>query len=278
MAALELGPNLVALFAEQAKRRADRPFLWAKREGIFRPWSWREVADQVRLLARALAAEGLKPGDRVLLVGENRPEWAIADLAIMSAGGITVPAYTTNTIADHAYLLEHSGATAVIVSDAKLAARLLPALTEAPAVRFVISMEPLGDVGQLSVPVLDWQGALALGERESSTDPAAGERLGKDDTACFIYTSGTGGQPKAVMLTHRNIISNVLGAYAVLEQLGVEHWPTWPARTASWRPSVSTTRCSCRSCRCPTPTSTPPDSSCRSRSAPRSTTPRVSTA
>ena len=78
-------------------------------------------------MARALRARGVAPGDRVLLVAENRPEWAIADLAIMAAGGVTVPAYTTNTIENNAYLLNHSGAVAAFVSTDRLAARLLPA-------------------------------------------------------------------------------------------------------------------------------------------------------
>ena len=70
----------------------------------------------------------MAPGDRVLLVAENRPEWAIADLAIMAAGGVTVPAYTTNTTENHTYLLNHSGAAAAVVSTDRLAARLLPAV------------------------------------------------------------------------------------------------------------------------------------------------------
>jgi long-chain acyl-CoA synthetase len=97
----------------------------------------------MRLLAAALGAKGLAPGDRVLLVADNRPEWATADLAIMAAGGITVPAYTTNTTADHAYLLAHSGASAVIVANARLAKPLWPAIPllwtfakSSPAVRF----------------------------------------------------------------------------------------------------------------------------------------------
>ena len=158
-------------------------------------------------------------GDRVLLVAENRPEWAIADLAIMTAGAITVPAYTTNTTQTHAYLLNHSEAAAAVVSTDRLARPLLPALAQAPALKLVVAMEPLSEAEQLTVPVLSWAEALALGEQTAvaTSDPVA--TLARDDLACFIYTSGTGGNPKGVMLTHGNILTNVAGALAVLETL-----------------------------------------------------------
>ena len=218
----DLGSNLLELFARTASRRPSAPWLWAKRDGAYQPWSWQQVASEVHLLARALRARGVAPGDRVLLVAENRPEWAITDLAIMAAGAITVPAYTTNTTDDHAYLLNHSGAVAAFVSTDRLAARLLPALAHAAALKLVVSMEPLCAVDQLSVPVLSWPEALALGEQTdaASSDPAA--TLSRDDLACFIYTSGTGGNPKGVMLTHGNILANVAGSHAVLETLGLD--------------------------------------------------------
>ncbi len=116
MSAAEHDPNLLALFDRMARGRGDNPFLWRKTDGAYRPWSWQRTAREARLLARALRARGLAPGDRVLLVAENRPEWLIADLAIMAAGGITVPAYTTNTAREHAYLLAHSGATVAVAA------------------------------------------------------------------------------------------------------------------------------------------------------------------
>jgi long-chain acyl-CoA synthetase len=215
----DLGSNLLELFTRTASRRASAPWLWAKRDGAYRPWPWQRVAGELQILARALRARGVAPGDRVLLVAENRPEWAIADLAIMAAGGITVPAYTTNTTETQAYLLQHSEASAAIVSNDRLAARLLPALAGAPGLKLVVSMEPLSAIGQLSVPALSWADALAAGEQSPAlnSDPAA--TLGRDDLACFIYTSGTGGSPKGVMLTHGNILANVAGAHAVLETL-----------------------------------------------------------
>jgi len=100
--------SLTAMFFDQAARLDAKPLLWAKRDGAWRATSWRDAAVQVRALAGGLLALGLTEGDRVLLVSENRPEWALADLAVMAAGGITVPAYTTNTTADHLHLLANS--------------------------------------------------------------------------------------------------------------------------------------------------------------------------
>jgi long-chain acyl-CoA synthetase len=219
MATPDLGANLVAMFKRAVARRGDTPFLWAKREGVYRPWSWSRVAEEVALLARCLAQMGIERGDRVLIVAENRPEWCIADLAILMAGGITVPAYTTNTAEDHAYLLGHSEAKAVICSGRQLAKRLLPAVAQSPGVRFVLFMEPLADVGALPVSALSWADALALGAKAAPVDH--GDALERSDVACFIYTSGTGGRPKGVMQSHGNIMANVRGAHRLLEDIGL---------------------------------------------------------
>ena len=109
-------PSLVAMFFDRAEKGGDDPFLWRKADRAWQPLSWREVAEQVSALAHNLRKLGLKEGDRVVLVGENRPEWCIADLGIMAAGCITVPTYTTNTERDHQHILDNSGAKAVIVT------------------------------------------------------------------------------------------------------------------------------------------------------------------
>jgi len=104
--------SLPAMFFEVARQRGTRPFLWAKRDGKYQSSSWADAADRVSRLARGLALLGVEPGDRVALVSENRPEWVIADLAIMGAGAVTVPAYATNTVEDHRHILGNSGARA----------------------------------------------------------------------------------------------------------------------------------------------------------------------
>jgi long-chain acyl-CoA synthetase len=97
-------PNLPTMFFAQAKRLKERPLLWAKHDGAYRSTSWAEAEAVVKALARGLRGLGLGPGERVVLVSENRPEWLLADLAIVSAGAITVPAYTTNTTSDHLHI------------------------------------------------------------------------------------------------------------------------------------------------------------------------------
>ncbi len=218
--------SLPAMFFEVARQRGDKPFLWAKHGGSYQPLSWSEAAGAVRRLAGGLAALGIAPGDRVVLVAENRPEWAIADLAIMSAGAVTVPAYATNTEEDHRHILGNSGARAAIVSTAALAARLLPAAALVPSVRTVIAMEPpresTGEPARerdASLDLRSWDDMLALAD-DGGLD-ARIAALAPDDTACLIYTSGTGGVPKGVMLSHQNIIGNCRGAYRLLEMLGL---------------------------------------------------------
>src|SRR5215470_6353956 len=212
--------NLVAMFLNEAARKGDRPFLWSKHGGRYRATSWRETADATRALARGLHQLGIKPGERVGLVSENRPEWMIADLAIMAVGAITVPAYTTNTVDDHRHILANSGARIVIVSTNALASRVLPAADKVTSIEHIVTIEPL-TTGQVSHPdVHAWADVLALGK--SAPDDVAEwvERIGRDDIACLIYTSGTGGVPKGVMLSHANILANCRGAYHLLETIG----------------------------------------------------------
>jgi len=108
--------SLPAMFFAQAERLGDKPFLWAKRGGRYQSISWAEAARDVRRLALGLRSLGIGRGERVGLVSENRPEWIIADLAIITAGAITVPAYVTHTVEDHRHVFANSGARAVFVS------------------------------------------------------------------------------------------------------------------------------------------------------------------
>lgn len=215
-------PNLAAMFFDQARRHGDRPFLWTKRDGAYRPITWRETAEQVEVLARGLRALGLQRGDRVALVSENRPEWVITDLAIISAGGITVPAYTTHQVEEHRYLLANSGARAAIVSTAALAQRVIRAADEVESVEHIVMLEALSEGYASSTEVLSLDAVLARG-RETGGDVAAWvAEIARDDLACLIYTSGTGGLPKGVMTSHGNIFANCHGAFVLLELLGLE--------------------------------------------------------
>jgi long-chain acyl-CoA synthetase len=213
---LEHFDNLVSMFLTRAAEKGDRPFLWAKRDKEWRPISWAEAAQQVASLAASLKAIGLQPGDRVCLVSENRPEWLISDLAIMAAGCVTVPTYTTNTVRDHSHILENSGAKAVIVSNQKLAKNLVPAVLTSNVCHHVIGMEPLRS-GQTP----DWVSCHSwseLASRDADVDALREEmkRTGRADLACLIYTSGTGGAPRGVRQHHGSILANIEGATDII--------------------------------------------------------------
>lgn len=208
--------SLTEMFFQMAERLGDKPFLWRKADQQWRPLSWAEVSRTVVQLAHGLKAQGLRSGDRVLLVSENRPEWLISDLAIMAAGGITVPAYTTNTVADHLHLLNNSGARLAVVSTRALAERLLTAALQADHQPTVIAIDPLGLAQNPGIELCQWKDLLA-----ADAPAAPPVRPKRTDTACVIYTSGTGGAPKGVMLSHGAIICNCMGAYHLLETIGL---------------------------------------------------------
>ena len=213
MRTLERFPNLVTMFFARAAEKGDAPFLWAKADGVWTPQSWAQIARQVASFAAALRTEGLKEGDRVVLVSENRPEFCVADLAIMAAGCVTVPTYTTNTERDHAHILENSGARAAIVSTAKLAQTLLPAIVRSSTCEFVIAMEPLPPSSIRTLPFAEMAGDP---DADVAAAAAAVADVRREDLACLIYTSGTGGAPRGVRQHHGAILCNVEGCVDII--------------------------------------------------------------
>ena len=216
--------NLLELFLTRAEQKADAPFLGFKSEGEWRTISWAKVADQVCLLAEALRKIGLNEGDRVALVSENRPEWCIADLAIMAAGCISVPTYITNTERDHAHILDNSGARAVIVSTEKLLGPVVGAIARTGIVDHVIGIEDLNRQQSPGFRYHDWA-AMVSGDAAAARG-AVKKRIAnieREDTACLIYTSGTGGAPRGVKQHHGAILCNIAGAAEiVITDFGVD--------------------------------------------------------
>jgi len=208
--------NLVLHFLDQADLYGDDPFLWHKADGAWVSISWRETARRIAAMAAALRAIGIKRGDRVVIVSENRPEWLIADHAIMAAGAITVPTYVTNTAADHLHILDNSGAVAAIVSTAKLASVLMPAVFRAESCRIVIGIEPLRIGQESGTALFDWA-ALMASQPGDVAATRAGITAGRPDLACLIYTSGTGGVPRGVKQHHGAILQNVAAASSIIE-------------------------------------------------------------
>jgi len=168
--------------------------------------------ERVRNVALGLAEFGIKPGDRIALLSENRPEWSIADLAILSLGGINVPIYTTQAVDQVLYILADSGARAIFISNKKLYKHAQEALVGLDFLERIIFFDAAASEGVERSTTLE--SVEKNGQDRSINKPAAFSAYLKairaDDLATIIYTSGTTGEPKGVMLTHANFMSNVL--------------------------------------------------------------------
>jgi long-chain acyl-CoA synthetase len=211
--------NLPTMFFDQAERFRDRPFLWNKQQGEWRSRSWGDTAAEIAALARGLLALGVRRGDRVALVSENRPEWLIADIAIMSVGAITVPAYVTNSTDDHHHVLCDSTAKGIIISTRPLAEKALPAAMSCPSTEFAVCIEKPDNPPEQGLRPLSWIECLAGGAVRDDDIRAMAAVPERSETSCLIYTSGTGGRPKGVMLSHGAILCNCMGAEDVISHL-----------------------------------------------------------
>jgi len=186
-----------------------------------------EVLEHVRDLSLGLQALGVSHGDRVGIVCESRPEWHLADLAILSGGAVTVPVYPTLSAEQTAFILEDAGASIVFVSDAAQLEKMRTVAAELAAIRAVIVAVPPPRVPEPIRPglfILTFADVAASGRRQLQQDPDLAERFERraravdpSDVATIIYTSGTTGTPKGVVLTHDNIMSNVRATNAVLQ-------------------------------------------------------------
>ena len=211
--------SLPAMFFANTAEIGDRGFLWERCDGAWKPVSGAQARSDAAALSNALKSLGVVKGDRIALISENRPEWLIADIGIMAAGAISVPAYVTNQVSDHLHILGDSGAKGAIVSGPALARNLLPAAREA-GLDFIITMAPLdGDMGGPAIHL--WSDLLGAQDGTALATPDL-SAISRTDTACLIYTSGTGGTPKGVMLSHGAILSNCKGAYHLLLGFGLD--------------------------------------------------------
>ncbi|URD60092.1 long-chain fatty acid--CoA ligase [Sphingomonas sp. KRR8] len=213
---LEIFPNLVTMFLARVAEKGDTPFLWAKRKGAWHSLSYNDAARQVAALSASLLRIGLKPGDRVMLVSENRPEWLIADLAIMAAGCVTVPTYTTNTTRDHTHILGNSGARAVIVSTQKLAKALIPAVLFSSDCNDVIGIEDIRTGQAMEGARFHVWAELTQDGHDLEPVRQRMANVSREDLACLIYTSGTGGAPRGVRQHHGAILHNVAACTDVI--------------------------------------------------------------
>jgi len=201
--------TLVDLFF-RAVDEFDKQDAMLHREGDrWRPISHREVLEQVRFIAQGLAAAGIERGDRIALLSENRPEWALADWAMICVGALNVPVYPTLPPAQVAYMLEHAEVELAFVSTADQLTKMLEVRANWPRLRRIVVFDEVPPAADGVITLREFiENGRALGESENDFRSRA-RRARPDDVATLVYTSGTTGTPKGVMLTHANLHANV---------------------------------------------------------------------
>jgi long-chain acyl-CoA synthetase len=209
--------NLVQIFFEQTRRLGDKTALKVKRDGAYVDISWSEWAGNVEAVAGGLLSQGLQPGAKVALLSENRPEWTYADLAILACACADSPVYPTNRALQVEYIVKDSEAEFLFVSTAEQLEKGLAIISNCPALKKifvfdenipknlleheqVMSLTELMNVGR------EWLKGKENAERLEAT----WQNIDAQDLATLIYTSGTTGDPKGVMLTHNNFVSNIV--------------------------------------------------------------------
>jgi long-chain acyl-CoA synthetase len=201
--------TLNQLFFEAVSKYNRPDALQVKIGGVYKPISHAEVADRVRRAARGLSSLGVRRGDRVGILSENRPEWAIADYACLTIGLTDVPIYPTLPADQIAYMLRDSGAVAVFVSNKIQAEKIREIRSQLPALKTVIGFDEVPGLTNLSMAELEKRGTSGDNKETAAAYREDALTVKPDDLATIIYTSGTTGEPKGVMLSHDNIFSNV---------------------------------------------------------------------
>jgi long-chain acyl-CoA synthetase len=207
-----LPQNLTVLFRQQTDKLGPRPALRYRRNGLYRDIPWDAYFARACAAGAALVDSGVRPGDRVGLLAENSVDWLTADMGILAAGGVNVPPHAPLTAKQVQYQLADSGATWLFVSDDEQLEKFRAVREELPLIRGVVAFSARGD------DVEPWEAFLQRGRRAlQRLAPEMRRReelIGHNDLATVMYTSGTTGVPKGVMLTHGNIVSNCLGSLA----------------------------------------------------------------
>jgi long-chain acyl-CoA synthetase len=203
--------SIPGLCLSAALRHGKTDALNYRTEGKWVPIAATAFVERVKNVALGLAALGIRPGDRIALLSENRPEWSIADLAILSLGAINVPIYTTQAVDQIEYILADSGSRAIFISNRKLFRHARPALANRQVEKMIFFDSDVAEDVERAMPFeeLENEGRRLSAQRPDAFD-AYLRAVRPDDLATIIYTSGTTGEPKGVMLTHSNFMSNVL--------------------------------------------------------------------
>ncbi len=219
----QLPQNLNQLFKDTVVRFPEKEALFYKEGGSYQALRWREVSQKVHAIASFMIKKGLVRGDRVAILSENRPEWAIVDLAAQAIGVATVPIYTSLTSAEIEYLLKDSAAKLLAISGKTLFEKIIPIQNSSPALASLLGFDSALKLERekLSLPIDTF-----LEAEKTPKDPrldSIGSSILSDDLASLIYTSGTTGVPKGVMLTQRNFIENVVACKDTLHMSETDH-------------------------------------------------------
>jgi len=208
--------SLVDLYFHQAKKQNPKKIFleWLNPKNKTK-FTWQETSLNIYKLAKIIK-ENIKDGDRCLLVSENRPEWLISDIAIMLANGITVPAYTTYTEIDYKYLIEDCEPSVIILSNSIIHNKVKNIINEKTFIKKVITFDDIQNI-KYKNKYLNFNQIIEKKIEES--EKIKNLELKRNSPACIIYTSGTGGNPKGVILSHGGILNNLEGACEILKPL-----------------------------------------------------------
>jgi long-chain acyl-CoA synthetase len=208
-----------------AARFGSRVALRFREHGPFRDLSWTVYRRQADRAACALIDLGIEPGDRIGILSENRYEWLVADIAVLSTGAADVPLHAPLSAEQVAYQLGHSGARGLIVSGQAQADKVFASLSELPELEFLISFDAIETDGRIRCVTWDRVTHHRIDDQHTLSERAA--QLDRDSLATIIYTSGTTGNPKGVMLSHGNLISNAEAMLAVMPSQPSETFLSW---------------------------------------------------
>jgi long-chain acyl-CoA synthetase len=214
---VDIPKSLGELLRRTAIQNPTKKALYYKLSGQYESLTWAQAQDRVNALASFFLAQGLLPGDRVAILSENRPEWAITDLAIATAGLVSVPLYPSLTPNEIGFLLQNSGAKWIAISNKSFFLKLKEARPKLTELKGVLAYEASVQIEKdgFDIPV-----HLMSDAERQAVHPELEERfknVSHGDIASIIYTSGTTGTPKGVMLTHGNFIYNTIYCHETLK-------------------------------------------------------------
>ncbi len=190
--------------------------MMAKKDGVYAPISTAQFGERVRAIGLGLHDLGLRSGDKVCLLAENRPEWVMTDFATLCGGGLTVPIYTTLVSEQIRYIVDDSDAAFLVLSNHDQWRKIAPVRDKLTKVRHIIMMDGPAPEGVMTMAELMERGR-AVAEKSPGLFAELAARVKPDDDASLIYTSGTTGYPKGVVLTHRNFLSNIVTVRKIIE-------------------------------------------------------------